>query len=333
MRVSVIIPVYNAAAYVRQAVESALAQPETAEVILVEDGSTDNTLAVCQRLADEYPIVRLYRHPDASNHGVSATSNLGILRSTGEYISILAADDFFLPDRFVVAREMFASDPNLEGVYEAVGRHIEDERGAQRWKEAGFCQKELATMGERVPAEELFAALVSGRSSGFLLAGSVVRRSVFTKTGLFDEHLDLHQDTAMICKMAAAAKLVAGRLEEPVALARIHGHNRISAPRPQSEVYKMKMMLWTTLWYWSKENLDQERQQLVLDRLLDRAMFIPRFDRIFPAWTRGFQKRVQLALLVFDHPSLLWQAAYWKRFVPSLRYWSRCFLGLSAQGR
>ena len=50
-KVSVIIPVYNAAPFVRQAVESALAQPETAEVVLVEDNSPDNSLEICQQLA------------------------------------------------------------------------------------------------------------------------------------------------------------------------------------------------------------------------------------------------------------------------------------------
>ncbi len=59
---SVIIPVYNAAAYVRHAVESALAQPETAEVILIEDGSPDNALEICENLASEFEKVKLLRH-------------------------------------------------------------------------------------------------------------------------------------------------------------------------------------------------------------------------------------------------------------------------------
>ena len=69
MRVSVIIPVYNAAAYVRQAVESVLDQPETSEVILVEDASTDKSLQVCQELTEQYDKVRLFRHPSGRNCG------------------------------------------------------------------------------------------------------------------------------------------------------------------------------------------------------------------------------------------------------------------------
>ena len=120
MQVSVIIPVYNAAEYVQQAVESALAQPETAEVILIEDGSQDSSLAVCQETADAHSKVHLYRHPDGKNHKQPASLNLGILRSTHEFIAFLDADDSYLPGRFSVARELFATDSELEGVYEAL---------------------------------------------------------------------------------------------------------------------------------------------------------------------------------------------------------------------
>lgn len=73
MKVSVVIPVYNAAPFVRDAVESALAQPETGEVILVEDGSLDDSLTVCRALAAENDRVKLYRHPNGENCGAGAS--------------------------------------------------------------------------------------------------------------------------------------------------------------------------------------------------------------------------------------------------------------------
>ena len=78
MEVSVIIPVYNAAAYVGQAVRSALEQPETREVILIEDGSQDTSLQVCRELEGAFDSVRLLRHPDGKNLGAGASRNLGI---------------------------------------------------------------------------------------------------------------------------------------------------------------------------------------------------------------------------------------------------------------
>ena len=59
MKISIIIPIYNAANFVTQAVESAQAQSETAEVILIEDGPSDDSLAICHTLADKYENVHL----------------------------------------------------------------------------------------------------------------------------------------------------------------------------------------------------------------------------------------------------------------------------------
>jgi glycosyltransferase involved in cell wall biosynthesis len=83
MQVSVITPVYNAASFVTQAVESALQQPETAEVLIIEDGSPDNSLEVCQELAKKYEKVKLLRHPNGENRGAGASRNLGMRNAIG----------------------------------------------------------------------------------------------------------------------------------------------------------------------------------------------------------------------------------------------------------
>jgi glycosyltransferase involved in cell wall biosynthesis len=62
--VSVVIPFYNARDYVTQAVESALSQPETGEVLLIEDGSPDGGIETCRVLASLYPKVKFLQHPD-----------------------------------------------------------------------------------------------------------------------------------------------------------------------------------------------------------------------------------------------------------------------------
>jgi len=186
-------------------------------------------------------------------------------------------------------------------------------------------------MTERVPPEQLFQVLVKGGAGSFSIDGLVVKRTVFEKAGLLDEHLPLHQDTAIIVKIAAVAKLVPGRLDEPAAMWRVHDHNRISAPRLPGEVYKGKLMYWNTLWCWSRGHLDEKRQRIVLDRLLSHAMFAPRFNRALPTWARGFQKRLQLILLLFDYPLLAWEASFWECFVPSPRHWGRLLYNRLAQ--
>jgi len=136
IQISVVTPVYNAAEFVTRAVESALAQPETAEVLLIEDGSPDNALAICQGLAAKYEKVKLLRHPNGENRGAGASRNLGMKNASSDYIGFVDADNFYLPGRFKKAAEVFTSDPDCEGVYETIGNYVEDDAGLIRWVNA-----------------------------------------------------------------------------------------------------------------------------------------------------------------------------------------------------
>ena len=96
--VSIIIPCYNAAPYLAQAVRSALVQNEVpdVEVIIVDDGSTDASWSVATRLATEDPRVR----PIAAPHrGVCAAVNRGLVEARGEFVALCGADDWWHPDK------------------------------------------------------------------------------------------------------------------------------------------------------------------------------------------------------------------------------------------
>lgn len=91
IRISVVIPVFNAADSIKRAVASVCMQDfESYEVIIVDDGSTDDSGAVCDELADEYASVRLIHK---QNGGVSSARNAGIDAANGEYVMFLDADD------------------------------------------------------------------------------------------------------------------------------------------------------------------------------------------------------------------------------------------------
>ncbi len=115
LQVSVIIPVYNAESFLKEAVFSALQQPETAEVILIEDGSSDDSLKVCQNLAEQYDQVKLFQHPQGVNLGAGASRNLGIEKASSDWIAFLDADDYYLPNRFHQLAVVLKQRPEVGG--------------------------------------------------------------------------------------------------------------------------------------------------------------------------------------------------------------------------
>jgi glycosyltransferase involved in cell wall biosynthesis len=316
MLVSIIIPVYNAERYIREAVESALAQPETGEVILIEDASPDNSLQVCRDLACEFAKVRLLRHSDGKNHGPGASRNLGIRNAKFDHIAFLDADDFFLPDRFSIAKQIFEANPQVEGVYEAVGVHFENEAAERRWQEKHSTM--LTTMRERVSPEHLFEAQGPVGNCGYCPTGGwVVKRSVLDKTGLFDEHLRLHQDTAMYVKLAAVGRMVPGRLDVPVAKRRLHDHNRISAPRPPVEVYRDRVLMWGALWRWGKRNVEEGHRHILLDRFIKYAAR-PYTNRAVSLRSRC-QSLSQLTCLLWQYPDLSFERLFWRKYTVTVK--------------
>lgn len=95
---SIIVPLYNKAPYVRKALESIFAQTFTVyELIIVDDGSTDNSAAICEEII--HPFIRSSVHPirllKQANRGVAAARNNGVAASKGEYVCFLDADDWW----------------------------------------------------------------------------------------------------------------------------------------------------------------------------------------------------------------------------------------------
>ncbi|MDJ0555185.1 MAG: glycosyltransferase [Microcoleaceae cyanobacterium MO_207.B10] len=120
--VSVIIPTYNNADYIQSAIESVLGQTYTVyEIIVVDDGSTDNTYQVLEPYLDK--VKYIYQE----NQGAAKARNRGIEISQGEFIAFLDADDFFLPEKLAAQIGCFAEDSTLTMVQ--TGWRFVDEKG------------------------------------------------------------------------------------------------------------------------------------------------------------------------------------------------------------
>lgn len=276
MNVSVIVPVYNAEAYLEKAVHSALDQPQTAEVILAEDGSRDGSLAICQKLADVCKRVKLLthpvrsRHPDGGSHGAAATRNLALGAATAPFIAFLDADDFYLPYRFQQAERVFEEFENTKGVYEAVSTYFDNTETEASWRAAG--RPLFTSIQQGISPDDLFENQAPvGRLGHCHLNGLVVRSEVFEKTGLFDPQVPLHEDSAFFMKLAAYNCLRPGNITEPVAMRRVHFDNRISSTRTCEEDWEKRRKMWLSVLRWmlqTKPDRYRERSALVISKLL-----------------------------------------------------------------
>jgi glycosyltransferase involved in cell wall biosynthesis len=110
-RISAVIPAYNAASFIRRALQSVLAQTLPAwEIIVVDDGSKDGT---ADFVAQNFPSVRVFRQQNA---GPGAARNHGVREASGEWIGLLDADDMWLPEK-LERQAPFLSDPRVAIVH------------------------------------------------------------------------------------------------------------------------------------------------------------------------------------------------------------------------
>lgn len=176
--VSVVIPAYNHGAYLEDTIASALAQSwRDFEIVVVDDGSSDNTREVVASFGDAV------RYVWQQNRGMAGARNTGIREARGEIISFLDDDDLWKPSHLSQALAA------LHGRPAAAACHT----GWQIIDSAGVRLPQLST--RTVPPEQLCDALLDG---GFFPPCSVtVRRFCFERLGMFDENLQGYADWDM----------------------------------------------------------------------------------------------------------------------------------------
>ena len=183
-RVSVIIPVFNTEAYVEKAITSVLQQPEVVEVVVVNDGSTDNSLQIISKLQNEDARVKIYHHPNNLNKGRSASRNLGIKNAKENYIAFLDADDFYLKNRFKNDKHVFEKHGEIDGVYNAISAYF--------YRKSNYSEEEklkLTMVSDTIEPNELFETLLYYKKGHFSIDGLTLKRSIFDKIGYFNEAL------------------------------------------------------------------------------------------------------------------------------------------------
>lgn len=133
--ISVIVPVYNVAAYLPQCVESILSQDYTnLEVILIDDGSTDNSGAICDEFAQKDSRIRVIHQ---KNGGAAAAKNAGLRIATGEYLSFVDSDDFLEPGAYSYMVEVLGE--KQADVVQCAHRDVFRNRTSDRFSDRERC--------------------------------------------------------------------------------------------------------------------------------------------------------------------------------------------------
>ncbi len=216
-KVTVIIPVFNVAEYVPMAIESVLALVEVEELILVEDGSTDKSLEVCKSYADVHERVRLLRHANGANKGISASRNLGIKEAKTEYISFLDADDWYLSNRFNAEENLLQQGVDFDGVYGGTGFYYQAEGSIDKMK--------LTTFPKKVKPEDLIMSFLDTTEDRFTTDAITFKKSFLDRIGYFNESMALAEDTHLWIRAAGLGKIYHGLNTQAIAIRRVHDRN------------------------------------------------------------------------------------------------------------
>lgn len=259
LNISVIIPVYNAVAFLKKAVNSALQFQEVREIILVEDQSNDGSYSLCLELTSEHPRIKLFQHADKGNHGAGATRNLGLEKASQDFIAFLDADDYYLPNRFEAEKVLF-QNPRIEGVFGAIGTEFLTEKGRKEFEEKFKLGDKLTTVHYAAEGREIFRGLLgltpTTFGSFFHLNTLTIKKASLDKNKLkFNENLKVHQDSDFIIKLAYHYYLKSGIIDKPIAIRGVHDDNRITKIVTYSPKYNQRQsLLWNSLYFWSQKN-------------------------------------------------------------------------------
>jgi glycosyltransferase involved in cell wall biosynthesis len=198
--VSVVIPAYNCADYVAQAVASALAQTfRDLEILVVDDGSTDDPLGALAPYAGRIHLIRQARR------GLPGARNAGICASRGQYVAFLDADDIWLPELLELEVEAARRHPDAGLVYADFS--VFSEAGVRTPSRLGHAPRAVAWLQRFAVAGDCFVRGPMYREllyGNWISASSVlVSRRTLDEYGLFDESLSRGEDYDMWLRLTS----------------------------------------------------------------------------------------------------------------------------------
>lgn len=188
--ISVVIPVYNGAKTIKETIESVLQQTyKSFEIIAIDDGSTDNTLAIINSIQDSR--IKVFSYPNA---GLSASRNRGFDRAYGEFIAFLDADDLWTNDKLEGQLEALQQNPQAAVAYSWTDHIDEHSQFISPASYTSFSGK-------------VYERLLAGN---FIACGSnpLIRTQSLTQVGGFEQYLNPVEDWDMWLRLSALCEFV-----------------------------------------------------------------------------------------------------------------------------
>lgn len=144
MKVSIIIASYNYEDYIKEAIESVLAQTYTNwELVIIDDGSSDNSLSVIKDYAEKDSRIKVFTHENNINKGLIKTVELGISKATGDYIAFLESDDIWVKDYLDKKNKILQEHPSVGIIFNDVELFGDEEVVKSQEKYFDFSRKIL----------------------------------------------------------------------------------------------------------------------------------------------------------------------------------------------
>ena len=211
--VSVIIPAFNSAQQLPEALESVFNQTfQDFEIIVVDDGSTDGT----RELLEGYKNRITYHYQE--NAGPSNARNTGIHAANGRYLAFLDADDHWLPAKLELQIELIESDPRL-GLVFSDAEYFGGEKNmvGSYWKQRGCYEQMIA---ESRLIQNAFSTLM--KINPIMPSTALLKRECFEKAGGFDESLRFVEDKDMWLRISVDFQMAC--VPFPLVKRRVHGY-------------------------------------------------------------------------------------------------------------
>jgi glycosyltransferase involved in cell wall biosynthesis len=305
VKISVVVPLYNHREFIGEAIASIFRQTVApAEVIVVDDGSTDDSADVMRRLCERHPEIVFWSQP---NQGAHQALNAAIHRATGEFIAILNSDDVYAPRRLESCAAAMMADTGTA----AVATHVrfigpDGEQITNAWYQQALTV--LDQTGD-LPLALANANLLVSTSNYF------IRRSVFREVGYFSPLRYTH-DLDFALRLLASGKALR-LLPEALLDYRLHGRNTIAEDAARVDIERAAVMSSYLKHVWRNpgDRVELEERMARLAETLESQSLADLVEHFLAAAPEHHHDRPAQphendgdARLVRDHPDIDWLA-------------------------